>query len=117
MTSLVPLIPGAVRTIGAVTGDAVAIPIPADMSRVLEVSFRGHAVSGGGIGRILGATFVNVAGVVTQVGTTSSIMPEKRSPGLVLANEELVIVGTTVVPRVTGVAGETINWTVEAHVW
>lgn len=112
MSHLIPPdVTSTAQTIGAVTGDGAAVPIPLSGVLVVQVIIRGQNAAGDVASRVLTGTYINIAGTVSLIGAVLDTMALQSSVPLALTLGTLVIVGTTVVPRVTGVAAQTVNWT------
>lgn len=59
-------------------------------------------------------SFKNVSGVLSLVGTLSSLLAINGDAGLVTAVLGLTTSGTTVQPQVTGIAATSIEWLISA---
>lgn len=114
---VMPLVPSITVSIGAVTVNAVAIPIPLSESRTLRTVFRGQTA--GAIdccSQVTIGLWQNVAGVVSRIGGLDNVMALKRSGGIIAVGCDMIIVGAGVVPQVTGKVGKTINWVISTEI-
>lgn len=57
--------------------------------------------------------FKNVAGVLSIVGNAGAILPAIGDAAMLTALFDAVATGTTLQPRVTGIAATTIEWLIE----
>lgn len=65
----------------------------------------------------VGRSFQNVGGALTALGALSSIIPIVGNAGLLTAVLDFTSSGTTIQPRVTGVALTNIEWLLDARYW
>jgi len=106
---------GTTTTVGAVTANFCSFTTVLDTSYVYEVTLRGRDATGRTVGYRLFGAFKNVAGVVTQILTTS-VLASREEAGLTTASATLVVSGTSILTQVTGVAAQTIAWRGRASV-
>ena len=101
---------GSVTTIGAVTGDMTTIPLGI-VAGTFSIGVRlgaFEASTPAGAGYSLTAAFRTDGATATLIGSVDQILNEDAA--LVAGDATMVTSGNSVIVRVTGVAGLTINW-------
>lgn len=106
---------GTGQTIGAVTDDIISLPLGAvATTRIVEakiVGFDAVTPSGCAYNLICGVRTTGLAGTIINVQDKYNA-EEAATAG---CDASFVVVGNNIVVRVTGQAGLTIDWKVEAH--
>lgn len=100
---------GTGQTVDTATVDLITFAMPTDT--VVGFAFCCLMRAAGGEGRTLTSAAVakNTAGTVAQIGTTT-LMLAAADAALAAATLTLVVSGTNLIFRGTGVAGQTLQW-------
>jgi hypothetical protein len=106
---------GTGQTIGAVTADLITIALGATPTTyIVEAKVAGfEATTPGGVGYNLISTVRTTGVAASIVGAPDKIVQEEAA--LAACDAALVAVGNTLVVRVTGLAGLTVNWASTAN--
>lgn len=83
----------------------------------VRAQLTGYTAAGNTATVQMAAAFKRVAGTLSQVGVTVNLMALQADAALATAVPTIDASGTTIRVRVTGVAGQTINWLASLEVF
>jgi hypothetical protein len=105
-----------VQTTDATVTTVLTIPVASGEEVKLLAHTVGHQTSTGDTASLgNAAAFKNIAGTLTQVGTTQVLHVAMANAGAALWTQTFSVSGTDVLVRVTGEAAKTIDWEVKVE--